>query len=125
MQAASEALQRASLLLFDLHRHHSILQAARSAAAVAAGYVSAAAACILITAALYAAIKFIIALATRGVARAQPSLVRLRLEMGGLVALALQLLVAADALETLAKVPRRRMPSACRRYINSDTPIML
>ena len=85
------------MVLLDLHHHHSILQAARSAAAVAGGYVAAAAACILITAALHSVIKVTIALATRGVAKAQPSLVHLRLEMGGLVAFALQLLVAADA----------------------------
>jgi uncharacterized membrane protein len=101
MQAALESLQNA---LLDTDRHHKNLHFARSAAAFAAGYLSAAATGILILAALRGTIKFIIAVIARGVSGGLPSFVRLRIEMGSLVALSLQLLVAADVLETLTQV---------------------
>jgi uncharacterized membrane protein len=91
-------------LPLDPNLLHKILHLARSAVTLVAGYLAIAAACILVIAALHGIITFTRALLTRGVANSLSALVRLRIEMGSLVALALQLLVAADVMETLTQV---------------------
>jgi uncharacterized membrane protein len=86
--------------------HHNILNFTRTCIALVAGYLSAAAACILALAALYGTIKLIYQLLTHRayLSKGLPSFTCLRLEIGSAVALALQMLVAADVMETLTQV---------------------
>ena len=88
------------------HTHHAVLKLVRSCIVLISAYLSALAAFIIILAALYGIIKFIFALIEHrnNLAKRLPSFARLRVEMGSVVALALQLLVAADVLETLTQV---------------------
>ena len=91
--------------LVGAHLHHH-LNFTRNCIALIAGYLSAAAACVLALAALYGTIKLIYQLFThRGyLSKGLPSFTCLRLEIGSAVALALQMLVAADVMETLTQV---------------------
>jgi uncharacterized membrane protein len=88
------------------HAHHTVLKLVRSCVVLISAYLSALAAFIIILAALYCIIKFMFALIQHrnNLTNRLPSFARLRVEMGSVVALALQLLVAADVLETLTQV---------------------
>ena len=92
--------------LVGAHLHHNILNFTRNCIALVAGYLSAAAACVLAFAALYGTIKLIYQLFTHRtyLSKGLPSFTCLRLEIGSAVALALQMLVAADVMETLTQV---------------------
>jgi uncharacterized membrane protein len=88
------------------HAHHTVLKLVRSYVVLISAYLSALAAFIIILAALYGIIKFMFALIEHrnNLTNRLPLFARLRVEMGSVVALALQLLVAADVLETLTQV---------------------
>jgi uncharacterized membrane protein len=89
--------------IISSHIHHKILTLARGCVALLNGYLSIIGAFILIIAALHGTIKVLFTLLTHK-KKGIPSFHHVRIEMGNLIALGLELLVATDVLETLTKV---------------------
>ena len=92
--------------IISSHIHHKILTLARGCVALLNGYLSIIGAFILIIAALHGTIKVLFTLLTHK-KKGIPSFHHVRIEMGNLIALGLELLVATDVLETLTKVLQR------------------
>ena len=84
------------------HFHHKILKLARSSVALMCDYLSLIGAFILIFGALYGIVLAIVSI-LRHKKGGLPSFHHLRIEMGNIIALGLELLVATDVLETLTK----------------------
>ena len=102
LEAKMETILKLGGDVVHSHFHHKILKLARGAIALMCDYLSVIGAFILIFGAVYGILKVIVSI-LRHKKGGLPTFHHVRIEIGNIIALGLELLVATDVLETLTK----------------------